>query len=253
MPAGAAARQAHSLEQVEHRPWPLPPRRWALGQTWEDVLFAHWRVPFDDVRALVPDALEVEVYDGSAWLGITPFRLTGLRARGMLPLPGLSSFCELNVRTYVRAADGKPGVWFLGVDASSRLVAVLSRRLTGLPYSHARMSLERHGGWIEVECARVGDPGRVFSGRYRAEGDVFHASPGSVESFLAERYCLYTTDASGALLRGESHHGLWALQRAEAELELTTIAPLALSGTPLCHFSSRQDAVLWPLEVLAHL
>ena len=253
MADGTAARQAHSLDRVEHRPWPLPERRWALAQTWEDVLFAHWRVPFDDVRALVPDALEVEMHDGSAWLGITPFRLTGLRARGMLPLPGLSSFCELNVRTYVRAADGKPGVWFLGIDASSRLVAGLSRRLTGLPYSHARMSLERHDGWVEVECARVGDPGRVFSGRYRAAGKVFHTQPGSLESFLAERYCLYATDAGGALLRGENHHGPWALQRAEAELELVTIAPLELSGTPLCHFSSRQDAVLWPLEVLAHL
>jgi uncharacterized protein YqjF (DUF2071 family) len=250
MSAGAAARQAHSLEQVEHRPWPPPARRWTLGQTWEDMLFAHWRVRLEDVRTHVPDALEVESYDGSAWLGITPFRLTGLRARGMLPLPGLSSFLELNVRTYVRAADGKPGVWLLGIDASSRLAAGLSRRLARLPYTHARMSLERYGGWIEVECARVGDPARVFSGRYRGDGEVFRARPGSLEWFLTERYCLYSTNARGALLRAENHHGPWALQRAEAELELTTIAPIELNGTPLCHFSSRQDAVLWPLEVL---
>lgn len=247
----AVARQAHSLDHVGHRPWPLPARRWTLGQTWEDMLFAHWRVPFEDLRALVPDALEIERYDGSAWLGITPFRLTGLRARGMLPLPGLSSFLELNVRTYVRAADGKPGVWFLGIDASSRVVAELSRRLARLPYTHARMSLERYDGWIEVECAEVGNKrGRVFSGRYRGEGEVFQAKPGSLEWFLAERYCLYTTDARGTLLRGENHHAPWALQRAEAELELTTIAPLELGGTPLCHYSSRQDALLWPLEPL---
>ncbi len=79
---------------------------------------------------------------------------------------------------------------------------------------------------------------------------MFHARPGSLEWFLAERYCLYATDARGALLRAENHHGPWALQRAEAELELTTIAPLELSGTPLCHFSARQDALLWPPEVL---
>lgn len=248
MSAGAAARQALSLEQVEHRPWPLPERRWLLGQTWEDMLLAHWRVPLEDVRALVPGGLEVEAYDGSAWLGITPFRLTGLRSRGMLPVPGFSSFLELNARTYVRAGDGKPGLWFLGIDASSRLVAELSRRLAGLPYSHARMSLERHDEWIEVECARVGEPGRVFSGRYRAYGKVFRARPDSLEWFLAERYCLYMADAHGELMRAEIHHGPWALQRAEAELELTTISPLELSGTPLCHFSSRQDAVLWSPE-----
>jgi uncharacterized protein YqjF (DUF2071 family) len=253
MDAGAPARQARSLQQVEHRPWPLPSGRWTLGQTWEDLLFAHWPVALDEIRAHVPDGLEIELHGGSAWLGITPFRMTGLRARGMLPLPGLSSFLGLNVRTYVHAADGKPGVWLLGADVSSRLVAAASRRLVKLPYFYARMSAEHHGGWIEFECVRVGERGRVFSGRYRAAGEVFTAQPDSLEWFLTERYCVYTVDARGVLYRSENHHGPWPLQRAEAELDLTTIAPLALDGTPLCHFSARQDVLLWPLEVLAHL
>jgi uncharacterized protein YqjF (DUF2071 family) len=248
MDGGAPARQVRSLQQVEHRPWPLPARRWTLGQTWEDLLFAHWPVALDELRVHVPDELEIELHDGRAWLGITPFRMTGLRARGMLPLPGLSSFLELNVRTYVHAADGKPGVWFLGADTSNRFVAAASRRLAMLPYFHARMSLEHCDGWIEAECVRMGERGRVFSGRYRAAGEVFNAQPGSLEWFLTERYCFYTTDAHGVLYRGENHHGPWSLQRAEAELDLTTIAPLALDGTPLCHFSARQDAVLWSPE-----
>jgi uncharacterized protein YqjF (DUF2071 family) len=246
----AAVRQAHTLEQVEHRPWPPPRRGWTMGQTWEDLLFAHWAVPHEAVRDRVPAALEVELHDGSAWIGVTPFRLTGLRARGTLPLPKVSSFLELNVRTYVRAADGKPGIWFLSLDASSRLAVEAARRGYRLPYFHARMSAIRRGEWIDYECARLDEPGRVFSGRYRPDGAVFEAEPGSLEWFLAERYCLYTTDERGRLHRAEIHHGLWPLQPAEAEIELVSISPVQLDGAPLCHFARSQDVVIWPLELL---
>jgi uncharacterized protein YqjF (DUF2071 family) len=243
---GAAVRQNRSLEHLEHRPWPLPPRGWTMGQTWEELLFAHWRVPADVVRAHVPPGLEVDEHDGSAWLGITPFRLTGLRARGLLPLPGVSSFLELNVRTYV-TRDERPGIWFFSLDASSRLAVAAARRGYKLPYFQARMSATKRGEWVEYECARVAEAGRVFSGRYRPEGAVFTAEPGSLEWFLVERYCLYATDR-GRLARADIHHELWPLQPAEAEIELASISPLDLHGEPLVHFSRRQDVVIWPLE-----
>src|SRR5438067_4482663 len=244
----AVQRQARSLEQVGHRPWPVPGRAWTMGQTWDDLLFAHWRVPADALRARVPAGLDVEEHDGSAWLGITPFRVTGLRARGLPPLPLLSSFLELNVRTYVHAADGKPGIWFFSLDASSRVAVELARRTYKLPYFLARIVAGRSGSWIDYDCARLAERGRVFSGRYRPEGDVFTAEPGSLEWFLTERYCHYAVDERGALHRAEIHHEPWPLQRAEAEIELASIAPLELDGTPLCHFSARQDTVIWPLE-----
>jgi len=244
----AAGRQARSLESVGHRPWPPPEGRWLLGQTWEDLLFAHWRVPQEQVRHYVPSELEVELHDGSAWLGITPFRLTGLRPRGGLPVPQLSSFFELNVRTYVRTRDAKPGIWFFSLDATSRLAVRGARRSYRLPYFDARMTIERDDGWLEVECARTSERGRVFSGRYRPEGPVFHAESGSFEWFLAERYCLYTTGRRETLYRAEIHHEPWPLQRAEAEVELTSIAPFELQGQPLCHYAARQDVVMWPLE-----
>jgi uncharacterized protein YqjF (DUF2071 family) len=247
----AAIRQNRSLERLEHRPWALPKRGWTMGQTWEELLFAHWRVPVEAIRAHVPPELEVETHDGSAWVGVTPFRLTGLRARGLLPIPGASSFLELNVRTYVNAGDGeKPGIWFFSLDASSRLAVEAARRTYKLPYFHARMSAAHRGEWIDYECARMNEAGRVFSGRYRATGSVFRAVPGSLEWFLAERYCLYTTDR-GKVHRAEIHHELWDLQPAEAEVELASIAPLDLAGEPLCHFARRQDVVIWPLEQLA--
>jgi len=222
-----------------------------MGQTWEDLLFAHWRVSADELRAYVPEGLEIEEHSGSAWLGVVPFTLTNLRARGLLPLPRVSSFLELNVRTCVRAADGKPGVWFLSLDAASRLAVAAARRTYKLPYFHARMSATTDREWIAYECARIAEPGRVFSGRYRPTADASTAEPGSLESFLTERYCLYSTDERDRLYRAEIHHAPWPLQPAEAEIELVSIAPLALEGDAVCHFSRRQDVLVWPLRPVA--
>jgi uncharacterized protein len=245
-----AGRQARSLRRVKHRPWPVPAGRWVGAQTWEDLLFAHWPVPLESVRHRVPEELEIELHDGSAWVGIVPFRLTGLRLRGTVALPRVSSFLELNVRTYVRAADGKPGIWFFSLDASSPLAVRAARRLYKLPYFDARMSLERRDGWREYECVRSAEHGRVFSGRYRPVGKMFQAKPDSLEWFLTERYCLYASDRD-RLFRAEVHHAQWPLQRAEAELGLTSIAPFELQGEALCHFSPRQDMLLWPLAAVA--
>jgi uncharacterized protein YqjF (DUF2071 family) len=242
----AALRQNRSLEHLEHRPWPAPARGWVMGQTWEDLLFAHWQVPVDEVRQHVPAGLEVDLHDGAAWIGITPFRLTGLRGRGMLPLPYVSSFLELNVRTYV-VSDGKPGIWFFSLDASSRAAVEVARLTYRLPYFHARMSADRRGEWIDYDCARINEAGRVFSGSYRPNGAVARAEPGTLEWFLAERYCLYT-EHGGALYRADIHHELWDLQPAEAQVELASISPLELRGEPSLHFSRRQDVVVWPLE-----
>jgi uncharacterized protein len=241
--ARAAGRQARSLRRLEHRPWPLPKSRWTLGQTWEDTLWAHWRVPVEELRPRVPGELEIEEHDGSAWIGIVFFRVRALRARGVLPLPALSSFLQLNVRTYVRGPDGLPGVWFFSIDASSRLAALGVRSVYRLPAFHARMVLDRSGDWRDTECARIGERGKVFSGRYRPAGGIFRAEPDSLEWFLVERYRLYTGSE-----RTEIHHDRWPLQPAAAEIDLASILPFECAGEPLCHFAARQDALIWPPE-----
>jgi uncharacterized protein YqjF (DUF2071 family) len=246
----AAGRQAHSLDHAEHRPWPVPAGRWVLGQTWEQQLFAHWRVPVEALQPMVAEGLEVEEHDGSAWVGITPFRITGLRSRGTVPLPGVSSFLELNVRTYVHAVDGRSGVWFFSLDATSRLAVRVARRTYRLPYFHARITFDDVDGWLDVEAARLGERGRVFSGRYRATGPASESQPGSLEWFLTERYCLYAENRRGALYRADIHHTPWQLHPAEAEIDLTSIAPFELRGEPLCHVADPQDVVIWPLQPL---
>ena len=234
------------MHRVEHRPFPIPESRWTLGQTWEHTFWAHWAVSTTDIRVLVPDDLEIEEHDGSAWVGIQFFRVRALRARGALPVPGISAFLQLNVRTYVRGPDGLPGVWFFSIDASSRLAAVGVRRIYRVPAFHARMTLEPVGGWQEADCVRIGEPGRVFAARYRATGETFNAEPGSLEFFLTERYRLFAADA-----RAEMHHDRWVLSPAEADVELASIAPFALGEPRCCHFAFRQDALIWPPEPVA--
>jgi uncharacterized protein len=217
-----------------------------MGQTWERLLFAHYRVPAETLRPLVPDGLDVEEHSGSAWVGVVPFVLSALRVRGLLPLPYVSSFRELNVRTCV-TRDGKPGIWFFSLDASSRLAVEAARRLYHLPYFQAEISTRRRGDEILYECSR--NRGRVFSAAYRPAGPVAPAQPGSLEHFLIERYCLYA-EHEGALYRGEIHHRPWPLQPAETRIDLNTMPPVRLDPTeePVTHYSERIDAVLWRLE-----
>jgi uncharacterized protein YqjF (DUF2071 family) len=248
---GAAARQATTVRRLAHRPWPLPEGRWSQAQTWEDLLFAHWRVPEPELRRLIPPALELDLHDATGWLAITPFRVTGLRLRGMLPVPRVSSFLELNVRTYV-SFDGKAGVYFFSLDADSPLAVEGARRLFKLPYFRADMSAERVGDRIDYASARREGPARpfVFRGRYWPLGSAREPRPGSLEHFLTERYCLYTVDERSRVCRAEIHHPPWSLQDAAAEIELNSVAPRGVrlsDDEPLLHFARRQDVVIWPL------
>jgi uncharacterized protein YqjF (DUF2071 family) len=242
----SAKRQGTTLSEVSQRPWPLPESPWFMGQTLVDQLFVHYRVPVEQLRGHVPDGVEVQEHSGSAWLGVTPYAVTGLRARGLLAPPFVSSFFGLNVRTYV-TRDDKPGISFLSLDASSRLAAKAARRIYKLPYHQARISLIRAGGRIAFECSR--HEGQAFSGTYAADGAAFDAVPGSLEHFLVERYCFYA-EHEGKLYRGDIHHLPWPLQAAKAEIDLNTMPPAGVDiadSEPVLHYSARQDVLIWPL------
>jgi hypothetical protein len=236
---GPPVAQAESLRYTSHRPWPLPERRWLMGQTWENLLFAHWPVDARVLRPHVPSVLELEEHGGSAWVGLTPFRVTALRLRGTLPVPGLSSFLELNCRTYV-TIHGRPGIWFFSLDASSRWAVEAARRLYKLPYEHARIRATGES----FDASRIGADGVCFSARYRPRGAIRTAKRGSLEHFLTERYCLYADDGRA---RADIHHAPWPLQEAQGEVELQTVAPVPLEDEPVLHYAGRLDVLIWPL------
>jgi uncharacterized protein YqjF (DUF2071 family) len=221
-----------------------------MKQVWHDLLFAHWAFDPALVRPLVPSLLPLDTFEGRAWIGVVPFRVSGLRPRAVPPLPFVSSFPELNVRTYV-SLDGKPGVYFFSLDAGSRLAVEAARVLYRLPYAKARMSVARHGESVDYASARTDRrfPPAQLRAHYRPVGPVSFARPGSVDHWLTARYCLYTLDGSGAPRRCEIDHPPWPLQPATAELaENTTLRPLGLAlpdGAPLLHFSRRLDVHVW--------
>jgi uncharacterized protein YqjF (DUF2071 family) len=245
------------LDITEHRPWPLPKGPWIQEQVWNHLLFAHWPLTTAILKPLIPVGLELDTYNGQAWVAVTPLLITDLRFRGLPPLPFASHFPELNFRTYV--TDGKkPGVYFFSLDAANRLAVIGARIGYHLPYYNARMSSVENDGRIEFQSHRTdlqGNPAE-FSATYSPTSEVYLSEPGSLENWLTERYCLYSDDDSGRLYRAEIHHMQWPLQSAEAEIRDNTVAQakgLQLPDrSPLLHFANRLDVLVWPLEKLTN-
>jgi uncharacterized protein len=237
------------LEIADHRPWPLPSDPWIMKQVWHDLLFAHWPIPREKIRPLVPAQLALDTFNGPCWVGVVPFWMSGIRARGVPPLPGLSCFAELNVRTYVRY-DDKPGVYFFSLDAANRAAVWAARTFYHLPYFFASMSTVERDGSIRYSSIRRRIAAE-FCGTYKSTSPVRQPAQGSLEHWLTERYCLYTIN-NGHVYRGEIHHPPWLLQDATAEFEVNTVAAAAHIELPnaaaVLHFCRRQDVLIWPLH-----
>jgi uncharacterized protein YqjF (DUF2071 family) len=236
--------------KTDHRPWPVPAGPWVMTQTWNDLLFAHWPVDAAVLRAKIPAGLELDLFEGQAWLGVVPFHMTNVAPRGVPALPWISAFPELNVRTYVRVG-GRTGVYFFSLDAGNPLAVGVARTLLNLPYYSASMQVETRDGWIHYASRRLpssGNPAEL-GGRYRPVGEAHEALDGTLEYFLTERYCLFTVDRTFRAHRLDIHHPPWQLQPAEAVLTVNTMADAAgvrlPDIAPLLHFARRQDAAAW--------
>jgi uncharacterized protein YqjF (DUF2071 family) len=227
-----------------------------MAQTWRNLLFVHWEVDRDALRAVVPGELPLDTYEGKAFLAVTPFAVRHLHARLTPPLPLLGSFPEINVRTYV-TLEGRPGIHFFSLDAASKPAVAASRLLYRLPYFPARMRIAREGAGVRYDSQRelgAAPTPACFQASYEPSGAPFEPEPGSLEHWLTERYCLYTFGRDGAPQRAEIHHRPWQLQVARARIERNTMAlqtGLALSGEPLLHYAERQDVVFWTRQVVA--
>lgn len=229
-----------------------------MAQVWRKLLFAHWPVAPDVIRAHLPPGLPLDTFDGQAWVGVVPFLMEGVHFRGTPGIPTARRFPELNVRTYVTIA-GKPGVYFFSLDAGSLLAVFGARTLFALPYYRARFAITTRGDRVSYRCDRLGNasagmPRASFGARYWPTGPAQHAEQGSLADWLTARYCLYTTRGSH-LLRGEIHHAPWPLQPAAADIAHNTMtAPAGIAlppAPPLLHYSERLEVVVWPLRQVA--
>ncbi|MDZ7693287.1 MAG: DUF2071 domain-containing protein [Balneolaceae bacterium] len=242
-----------SLQQLDHRPWPIPGTTWRMKQEWHNLLFAHWPVPKSTLEPLVPDPLQVQEFEGNSWIGVVPFQMEGVTFRPFPVLPRISSFLELNLRLYVEY-NGKPGVWFLSLDASSRVAVWVARKLFALPYYNAEMKIQENTDTFKYRSKRKhrsAEPLR-FETEYKPTSNSYSADQGTLEHWLTERYCLYAMDGDGDLYRTEIHHAPWSLQRAEGDILINEVADpyeIDLQGVPsMLHFSSKIEVVAWMPE-----
>ena len=244
------------IDAIEHRPWPLPRGRAIMVQTWHDLLFAHWPVPVDLVRDKVPAGVELDTFGGTAWLGVIAFQLSDVRLNGIRAVAWVSNFPEVNVRTYV-TRGGKPGVFFLSLDADNPIGIALAKPWFRLNYYRAQMELKKQNRYIDFQSRRTqrGAPHAQFEASYRPCSPTFRAQSGSLEAWLTERYCYYTGplgDYGDRLYRCEIHHLPWQLQMAQARILNNTMAlshGIELPAIePLLHYAGKMQALIWPLR-----
>lgn len=200
---------------ISVHPQPRPGGAVVMRQNWRRLLFLHWAWNAAEVQATLPPGLTVDTWDDRAWLGVIPFKMETVRPRFCPPMPGLSNFPELNVRTYVRDRHGRPGVWFYSLDCAQPLAVWAARVFFGLPYFHARMR-ERVEDGVVYDCRRSGAREAAHY-EYRSVGNPERADEGTLEQFLIERYRLFSL-LRGRLVSGEVWHEPYPLQRAEVLL-----------------------------------
>lgn len=242
------------IEKFDHRPWPMPAGPWLQEQHWNNVLFVHWPTPHERIQPFIPEGLELETYDGSAWLGIVALRLSGVHLRNLPSVPFASEFLQLNLRTYVRAED-KPGIYLFSADVSNPLVVTAARQLFFAPCWNAEMSYSADAELNLFSSTRddPNAPTATFSASYGPISPMYNAEPGTLDHWLIERYCVYTADPSGQLFRSEAHHFPWPLQRAEALIGANTLTlpqgvELGEMDPLLCHYAHGLQALMWGIE-----
>ncbi|MFB9992143.1 YqjF family protein [Deinococcus oregonensis] len=235
---------------------PLPPARgpWVLRMKWHDLCFMHWAVDAGTIARTLPVGVEVDTYGGQAYLGVVPFRMSGVAPRLAPDVPRLSAFPELNLRTYV-TVDGVPGVWFYSLDIPEPLPVVLARTFFYLPYNLARMWMQRDNDSGVTRYAslrtQADAPAGRFAAAYRPAEPEFLAAPGTLEDWLTNRLALYSADSSGRVYRGHIHHTPWPLRRAEAVIAENMLADrlgVKLEGQPHLLHSEQLDVRAWWVE-----
>jgi len=241
------------MRDVAHRPWPLPLKNWIMRQSWRNSLFIHWPIPAEVLRPHIPSVLEIDTYNGSAWLGVVVFVMGGIYPRGLSSISLTPPFPEINVRTYVHY-NGKPGIFFMSLDVGDWASCTIAKRWYRLPYKKADISSRKEGQTFYCQSVRKGtkNPLTSFQVKYTPLSEVYFPKDGTLDDWLTERYCLYSTNNGINIYCSEIHHRPWPLQKVEAEISRNTLLmPFKIDGTevqPIYHFSKGVDTFFWNIK-----
>lgn len=239
--------------KTSHRQWPIPNTPWVMHQSWNDLLFIHYPISIEKLKTIVPEHIQLDTFEGMGWISIVPFKMNNVGIRGV---PFSVQFPELNIRTYV-IIDNKPGVYFFSLDASNLPVVFLTKTFLNLPYIHSSMNIQSSLTTnTEFICQRKSKKENeekvLFSCRYRATSAPFTTKNGTLDYWLTERYCFYTTNKKGQLRICEILHQAWPIQQAEVEIINNSLPIMQYiddkNYTPLVHYSSGVDVRIWPLK-----
>lgn len=242
------------MNDIAHRSWPLPSGKWIMRQSWRNLLFIHWPIPPEIIRPYIPSSLQIDLFNSTAWIGGVVFDMFGIYPRGLSSVSLTSKFSEVNVRTYVQH-DGKPGVYFLSLDVGDWASLTIAKRWYRLPYHPADISIQKRGQTFYYESIRKGKNSSLVSkGTYTPVSDIFFPKEGTLDHWLTERYCLYSTNHRDNIYCGEIHHRPWPLQKVETELSRHTLfKPFHIDVSdvqPIYHFSEGLDTLFWNIRKL---
>jgi uncharacterized protein YqjF (DUF2071 family) len=244
-----------------------PADRMVMRQNWYDLTFLHWAVPVEQLRPLIPSELEIDTYEGRAYVGLVPFTMREVRPVWAPPFPPLSNFHETNIRTYVHLRGHDPGVWFFSLDAANAMAVRIARGVWKLPYHYARMKLTHEtdastgNGSGAIAPTIVYESERLWPTplpatcalRCTPDGPVRPAEVGTLEHFLAERYLLYAY-RDGRLYRGQVHHTPYPLQTATvhslSENLMATAGIVRPDTAPLAHYAAEVRVRIFGLKGL---
>jgi hypothetical protein len=226
---------------------------WIMFMSWQEVLFASWPVAPELIRPHVPSQLELDLFDGQAWVSLVPLLMADVHFRDLPPLPGQGTFPELNLRTYVKAGDDH-GAYFLSIECPNAFTTWLSDTFFSAPYLNAEVALltQDNVRYFQSRRTHQGAPAAQFVASYSPVGDPFTPDPESLDSFLVERYAAFTVDARGGVHRMDIRHDVWRIQRAQAEFLVNTIpsaAGLSLPTLAPAHlgFAQTVDTLVFPV------
>lgn len=235
------------LNTTGHRGTSLPDGPWVMSQRWRDMLFLHCPVRAGKISQYLPEGLELDTFEGEAWVTVLPFRVTDMHVRSLPSFPYLHAYLELNVRTYVRYG-GTPGIFFFSLDAD-KLLNVLGARLTSFPYYYASMRMDKKQEDFHFVSRRLRKTAFYFEGTYRAASGVYGPLEGTLDHWLLERYYAWSS-IKNSLIEIGIHHTPWEVQDVKAHVQTVSIPPFAAGDLSLsrmkCHFAPEKRALFWP-------